>query len=233
MPKIMSENIANFYPVSIKKMTILPTINIKGKEYVLVKDRILHFNETCPNGSIQTERISDGDKEIIKAIVIPDCDKPTRCFTWYSQAKRGDGYINQTSALENAETSAVGRALAMMGIGIIDSIASADEINKAQNQSKNQTLTFVPAQTSTWNHSGDKPWFNKPQYDELAKKENFIKTFASANELIVEVEKTYKVSSEKKAELTKLRTEKNVLETPYTPDTETEEEKKEACGLPF
>ena len=62
-------------------MTNLPTISIKGKEYVLVKDRILHFNESCPNGAIQTERISDGDKEIIKAIVIPDCDKPARFFT--------------------------------------------------------------------------------------------------------------------------------------------------------
>jgi transcriptional regulator NrdR family protein len=39
--------------------------------------------------------------------------------------------VNKTAALENAETSAVGRALAMMGIGVIESIASVDEINKA------------------------------------------------------------------------------------------------------
>jgi len=37
----------------------LPTISIKGKDYVLVKDRILYFNEVCPNGAIQTERISE------------------------------------------------------------------------------------------------------------------------------------------------------------------------------
>ena len=52
--------------------------------------------------------------EIVKAFVVPDVDKPQRMFTGYSQAKRGDGFINKTSALENAETSAVGRALAMM-----------------------------------------------------------------------------------------------------------------------
>jgi hypothetical protein len=45
--------------------------------------------------------------EVVKAIVIPDMENPDRCFTGYSQAKWGDGYINKTSALENAETSAV------------------------------------------------------------------------------------------------------------------------------
>lgn len=56
-------------------------IDIKGKDYVLVKDRVLYFNEVYPNGSITTERLSEGDREIIKAIVYPDCDKPNRFFT--------------------------------------------------------------------------------------------------------------------------------------------------------
>jgi hypothetical protein len=34
-------------------------ISIKGKDYVLVKDRIIYFNETYPNGSIQTQREKD------------------------------------------------------------------------------------------------------------------------------------------------------------------------------
>lgn len=171
-------------------MTTLPTINIKGKEYVLVKDRISHFNDTCPNWAIQTERISDGEKEIIKAIVIPDCDKPARFFTWYSQAKRGDGYINQTSALENAETSAVGRALAMMGIGIIDSIASADEVNKAQNQSKNQSVS--PQSSSAPTH--EKPWFNEKEFCELEMKKLFVASFTTAQDLLNEISKDYKIS---------------------------------------
>lgn len=113
-------------------------IDIKGKKYVLVSDRVLYFNETYPNWSIQTTRETVGDVEIIKAFVVPDVDKPNRMFTWYSQAKRGDGFINKTSALENAETSAVWRALAMMWIWVIDSIASVDEINKAENTAKSQ-----------------------------------------------------------------------------------------------
>jgi hypothetical protein len=109
-------------------------IEIRGKQYILVKDRVLEFNDIYKNGSIRTEILSafDSDTYVIKAIVVPDVSNPDRVFIDYSQAKIGDGYINKTSALENACTSAVGRALAMMGIGIIDSIASADEINKAK-----------------------------------------------------------------------------------------------------
>lgn len=111
-------------------------IDIKGKQYVLVSDRIIYFNETYPEGSITTELVTDAESTmvIVKATVKPSTDSK-RQFTGYSQAKWGDGYINKTSALENCETSAVGRALAMMGIGVIDSIASVDEINKAGSHS--------------------------------------------------------------------------------------------------
>lgn len=104
-------------------------IDFKGKKYVLVSDRVIYFNETYPQGSITTELVSKPEDEMVvmKAIVKPN-DKQT--FTGYSQATWGEGYINKTSALENAETSAVGRALAFMGIGVIESIASIDEINK-------------------------------------------------------------------------------------------------------
>ena len=125
-------------------------IDIKGKKYVLVSDRVLYFNETYPNWSIQTTRETVWDMEIVKAFVVPDVSEPTRMFTWYSQAKRWDGFINKTSALENAETSAVGRALAFMGIWVIDSIASVDEINKAENTAKTKAQTpFQRALTNT------------------------------------------------------------------------------------
>lgn len=111
-------------------------VDIKGKKYVLVSDRVLAFNEQYKEGSITTELVSSWDSPlvVVKATVKPD--QSGREFTGYAQEKVGDGFINKTSALENCETSAVGRALAMMGIGVIDSIASVDEMNKANNQLK-------------------------------------------------------------------------------------------------
>lgn len=103
-------------------------IDIKGKKYVLVSDRILHFNEHY-KGSITTELVTPPESKLI--IIKATVTEGERTFTGYSQAIVGDGYINKTSALENAETSAVGRALAMMGIGVIDSVASVDEMRKA------------------------------------------------------------------------------------------------------
>lgn len=117
-------------------------IDIKGKQYVLVSDRIAYFNKNFKNGSICTELLSDpaSVRFVVKATVTPDVvETPDKVFTGLSQATIGDGMVNKTSALENAETSAVGRALGMMGIGVIDSIASADEMAKATGKSINNT----------------------------------------------------------------------------------------------
>ena len=108
-------------------------ITIKGKKYVQVADRIVYFNENYESGCINTEILTtlDSVRVVIRATVIPDFENVERKFVAHSQAKWGEGFINKTSAIENAETSAVGRALAMMGIGVIESIASVDEIHKA------------------------------------------------------------------------------------------------------
>jgi len=129
------------------------TINIKGKEYVTVAERILYFNENYPNGMITTKLLSNlEDKHIfMQSTIVPDVLKPERFFTGYSQAVVGQGMVNTTAALENCETSAVGRALAMLGIGVLESIASSDEINKAApnpifNEQKPLISNPVPSQ---------------------------------------------------------------------------------------
>lgn len=136
----------------------LKTIDIKGKEYVQVHTRIDYFNKTYPNGRIITELLSNPSDVIVlfKAIVTPDIEKMERYFTGYSQAKWGDGYINKSSAVENAETSAVGRALGMMGIGITDAFASVDEIDKAQSQElKEEDFLVVTKQDEAKKHIND------------------------------------------------------------------------------
>lgn len=127
-------------------------VKIQGKDYVLVSDRVLYFNEQFENGCIETKLLSDvgSDLVVVQAIVTPDVGVPTRVFTGYSQEKVGDGFINKTSALENAETSAVGRALAMMGIGVIESIASVDEITKANNRASTQQVKLASDKQIIW-----------------------------------------------------------------------------------
>ena len=109
-------------------------INIKGKEYILVKDRIIEFNSQCPNGKIETKIVSmDNNRIVVRATVTPDVANPERRFADYSMVEIGSSQINTQSPLENCSTSAVGRALAYMGIGVIDSVASADEMNRIFN----------------------------------------------------------------------------------------------------
>jgi hypothetical protein len=118
----------------------MKTINIKGKEYVPVVERVKEFHKLYPKGSITTEILSTDDKRvIIQATVILDAtsnlyiDESGRKndikFTGHSQAEWGKGMMGGV-ALEVAETSAIGRALGFANIGLLDGIASADEIRK-------------------------------------------------------------------------------------------------------
>jgi len=172
-------------------------IDIKWKKYVLVSDRVIHFNETYKNWCIKTERISNENMEIFKATVIPDMANPERFFTWYSQAKWWDWYINKTSAMENAETSAVWRALAMMWIGVIDSIASADEMKKAENEEKRQETKKAK--------KDDVKWFNKEELERLQGNTEYLKKFATSDDLITDISKYYSVSKEMKMKIADVR----------------------------
>lgn len=108
------------------------TISIKGKEYVTINERVKAFRncEEFEGWSIKTEILSvDSDSVIIKA-VIEDKDGKVLA-TGHAQEDRTSTIINKTSYIENCETSAVGRALGMLGIGIENSIATYDEVKRA------------------------------------------------------------------------------------------------------
>lgn len=108
----------------------LPTVNIKGKNYVMVKDRVKAFRQTFPEFSIVTEIINLTDESVtIKASII---DEDGRVLaTGHAHEMRNASPINKTSYIENGETSAIGRAIGLCGIGIDDSFGSADEVASA------------------------------------------------------------------------------------------------------
>ena len=65
-------------------------------------------------------------------MVYRDYESDKVLATGHAYEQEGSTYINKTSALENCETSAVGRALALAGFEIKKSIASKEEVEAAQ-----------------------------------------------------------------------------------------------------
>lgn len=118
---------------------LIKTTDVKGKDYAEVNQRIKAFRMLYPNGTILTEMISnDNGVCIFKASVYDGDDHILATGTAYE--KEGSTFINKTSYIENCETSAVGRALGMCGLGIDTSIASAEEVQNAiANQEKGKT----------------------------------------------------------------------------------------------
>jgi len=108
----------------------LKTISLKGREYVQVNARVEYFYTTYKNGMIMAEPTFKDDTVYFKATIFPDAKDKERFFVGHSF-----GSLKGEKALEKLETVAVGRALAFMGIGIVDAIASADEMQKFDSKS--------------------------------------------------------------------------------------------------
>lgn len=108
-------------------------IEMKGKKYVCVFARVNAFRELCPDGTITTEIVSLEDGVVtMKASVLDESGR--LLATGYAQEKESSSFVNETSFIENCETSAVGRALGMLGIGVDESMASAEEVANAMHQ---------------------------------------------------------------------------------------------------
>ena len=105
------------------------TMDVKGKPYALVNERIKAFRMLYPEGTIETEIVSMVDDMCVMKATIKNGDLVLGTGTAYE--RENSTFINKTSYIENCETSAVGRALAMCGIGIDTSIASAEEVQNA------------------------------------------------------------------------------------------------------
>lgn len=106
------------------------TGEIQSKDYAEVNQRIKAFRMCHPNGTITTEIISiENGVVLMKASVYDEEGKVLG--SGYAYEKENSTFINQTSYIENCETSAVGRALGMCGFGIDTSVASYEEVSNA------------------------------------------------------------------------------------------------------
>jgi hypothetical protein len=114
----------------------MKTVDIKGKAYVEVNERIKYFRENYKGWSLESDLLSlDNGVCVIKATIRDENGVVKANGLAYE--KENSTFINKTSYIENCETSAWGRALGNLGIGIDTSIASAEEvINAVNNQPK-------------------------------------------------------------------------------------------------
>jgi len=140
-------NSQNQHPLqlALEELKTMPTIDIDGKAYSTVANRINVFRKFFPDYSIVTDVLQNDD---IKVVVQTKITTPSGVViaTGLAEEFRGKNIINTTSALENAETSSIGRALACLSLGGSE-YASANEVENAISQQKqikqnnNQNIT--------------------------------------------------------------------------------------------
>lgn len=140
-------NSQNQHPLqlALEELKTMPTINIDGKAYTTVANRITIFRKFFPDYSIATNILNDDEIKVIVQTKITT-ESGVIIATGLAEEFRGKNIINTTSALENAETSSIGRALACLSLGGSE-YASANEVENAISQQKqikqnnNQTTT--------------------------------------------------------------------------------------------
>jgi hypothetical protein len=135
-----------------KKTSTGQMINIHGKDYATVAHRLAVLRRNLgARAKIETDIVSiDKETVVVKATISVSGNVVA---TGLAEEKRSASRINQTSALENAETSAVGRALAFCGI-TNDNIASAEEVANAIEQ-QDQKIQSALKDLKSISHAGN------------------------------------------------------------------------------
>lgn len=109
------------------------TIDLKGKAYAQVKDRLKEFRQDNPNGLIETIPTITENSIVFKARILKDKADPSSAeATGHSYAKFEGKTLDKQ--FEKQETIAVGRALALLGYAVDGDIASSEEMEEFLSQ---------------------------------------------------------------------------------------------------
>lgn len=120
----------------------METIKIMGKDYATVNARLKAFREEHKEYSLISEVIQLNEEScVVKATILNEQGRILA--TGLAQEDRTSSKINQTSYVENCETSAWGRALGNLGYGIETAVASADEVAMAVGKQELQTRKII------------------------------------------------------------------------------------------
>jgi hypothetical protein len=140
-------------------------ITISGKDYVPVHERLMEFWKNNPAWSIRTEILESSEGKVRIKACIYDHSGVLRA-TGHGEEKENSTFINKNSYVENCETSAIGRALGLLGIGIDTSLASFEEVANAMIQKDNpvkEKEDFIDR--TPFNFDDSREWISKAQFD--------------------------------------------------------------------
>jgi len=124
----------------LKEIGNIPTVSIKGKQYAIVVERHKHLLQRFPEARFNEEILHhDNDRVIVKVeLYIGD----TIYSVGHAEEFRNSSYINKTSALENASTSALGRCLAAFGLSGSEFASAEELVNALNNQGNNKQVSI-------------------------------------------------------------------------------------------
>ena len=164
----------------------MKSVNIKGKEYITVNERLIYFRSkpAFKGWKIIEELVSLDEKEGVFKVTILNSENH-QIVNAHAQEYRDSSYINKTSFVENGFTSALGRALGYLGIGINTAIASADEVVTAVNNQPEK-------------QEDNRPWLNVDQKNAVLKStkqeaERIIKQYRMKKEFRTEINNKFKI----------------------------------------
>lgn len=133
--------------VNTPKGTKLPLANLKGKDYLLVAHRLQWFNEAETNFRIETDFVLVNDEQTVARAVVTVFDREGKEIKRASATKR-ETKKDFSDHTEKAETSAVGRALAMLGYGTQFALSDLDEGDRIVDSPVTDTRTTASSSIS-------------------------------------------------------------------------------------
>lgn len=151
--------------VKTPKGTDLPLLNLRGKDYLNVAYRIQWFNEETLNFNIETDFLLLTDEQTVARAKVIVYDKEGKVVKLATATKR-ETKKDFPDHTEKAETSAIGRALAMLGYGTQFALSDLDEGQRLADSPLESTkkVEVVASSTVTTSVTGEKKVgsFRKP-----------------------------------------------------------------------
>jgi hypothetical protein len=120
------------------------------ENYETVEERLAKFWKAHPKGRVLTKlEFHDERRFIVYAEIYFDREDTTPVSTGYAEEIVGASPVNRTSALENCETSAIGRGLANCGFASIGKRPSKTEMEKVERYKAEPRKPIVPIKEVT------------------------------------------------------------------------------------